>query len=719
MKTVVLEGFLGDKYGRHWEIAGNSYKHIFGCIEANYPEFRQDLIDYYLAGGGLAILDGSDLVNDIEDLQYEIKADSLVISPIPEGSKSGGAKILLGALLIASLFLPGSSVLIGAYAAGSATGGALVGTAAGALLGGASLNLVGLAIVGLGINLALTGIQQLLAPDPSVDTNEQNYLFSGPQTTVASGNPVPILCGEMIIGGILMSSGIIPGTSFTYGHIGGVYTGGGPIAGLVGGLDGGFGGTLTGDIVGTITGGGGGGFDAVLESGLDGIEDDIILYSANTYSKPWVAKAPRTGISYISPVVPHEIPAASEIGHKKAIETSAFRQELLYDEDDVVVGTLPFNALLFKTLEGISLETLVDFGSDSLFIAFNNTLDTITIEAEADAAYIAVLNGTFEDSTLTSVSSYTAAAELAASLAATFDDATLASAALSDYIATLSITNDGIGISSEAISSSLVNEATLTITLDTIQLATGASSEYIATLASTLDDSTLSSVFNPEFALDASLTLDTIALTSVSTISTTRSTPVYRTVATAEGGGPSLINKPTGTVEGDLLVGFFIDDATGQTLNLPAGWTAIGTQFNDGIMHGILGYKIAGASEPSTYTWSITGSTTYPMAHIIRVDTFDASTPIGNTTFSTGNSNTRTIPAVDTTNSNSKILAFSAARTNSQGTVTGYTQISQYYGSNWTGQQDVASIGTVASATQSHAAVASWIAATVVINGLI
>lgn len=522
-----------------------------------------------------------------------------------------------------------------------------------------------MAVLGLGVNLALTGLQQLMAPDPSVDTNEQDYLFSGPQTTVASGNPVPILCGEMIIGGILMSSGIIPGTSFTYGHIGGVYTGGGPIARLVGGLDGGSGGTLTGDIAGTITGGGGGGFDAVLESGLDGIEDDIILYSANTYSKPWVAKGPRTGVSYISPVVPHEIPVDSEISHKKAVETAAFRQELLYDEDDVIVGTLPFNALLFKTLEGISLETLVDFGSDTVFATVNRTLDTIAITAEADAAYIAVLSGTFEDSTLSSISSYTAAAELAATLAATFDDATLASAALSDYIATLATTYDSIGISSEATSSILANEVALDATLDTIALATVASSEYIAALAATLDETTLSSVFNPAFTLDSSPTFDTISITAASTFtaSGTRTAPVFHTSSVATDTGGS-VTVPSGVVSGDLLFAVFMgfDGSNNtRTITVPAGWTSVGAirRIDGGEkVFAQLAYKVAGGSEPAAYTFTVSGGT-YLCGSMLRISSYDGTTPIELSEYQTGTGTTRTAPSATSAYDNSMLVIFS------------------------------------------------------------
>lgn len=731
MKTVVLEGFLGDKYGRHWEIAGNSYKHIFGCIGANYPEFRQDLIDYYVAGGGLVILDGNDVVDDIEDLQYEIKADSLVITPIPEGSKSGGAKVLLGALLIASLFIPGSSVLF--FGAGFGISGASAASliAAGGLSAGATFSFAGLAILGLGINLALTGIQQLLAPDPSVDTNEQNYLFAGPQVTVASGNPVPILCGEMIIGGILMSSGVIPGVSSTFGHVGSDYTGGGPIARLVGGLDGGLGGNLTGSTligVGGGSGGGGATFDAVVDSGLDGVENDSILYSSTTYSKPWIAKAPRLGVSYIAPVVPHNVPADVEIAHRKAIETDYYKQELLYDEDDVVIGVLPFNALLFKTLDGITLETIVDFGSGSVFGTVNRTLDSLIIEAEADAAYVAALTATFEDSTLTSIASSTGAAEIAGALAATFDDIAFSAAGVSDYIATLTATAADISITAESTFTSAVTEAVVSATLDTIALSTVVSSEYITTLASTLDDATLTSVFNPEFNAALAATFDTVEITSAGTFGTpSRTAPVFQAFSGST--DSATVNKPTGTVEGDLLIGVFFafSSENNRTVTLPAGWTSISggtvrTPAAGEYNFAEFAYKIAGPSEPSTYSHSISGGS-YRCAMLARMSSFDATDPVADYVLGSGGPNgTRTSPAATADFANSHLLVMSLGV---YGVITstpsGMTErVSVDSGINKLYEQPIASAGSIATKDHTQSTPVdphTWMVASVVING--
>lgn len=471
MKHVILEGFLGDKYGREWTIAGNTYKDIFGCITANYPEFREDLLKYYQQDGGLAILQGSDLLKDIEEFDYEITSDTIIITPVPEGSKSGGAKILLGALLIASFFIPGSQALfIGAYGAGM---GAT--TAAGFAAAGASINLLGLAVLSIGVNLALTGLQQLLAPDPSVDTDsrDQEYLFDGPQTITSSGNPVPILCGEGIIGGIIMSSAVVPGLNNSgYGHIGGIIPGGSGTITLPGGSWGAFGGNLGGAIISPTGDGVGIGYDLIIDAGLSTPDDDIILYSAQTYSKPWVARGSKIGISYIAPVIPHEIPAELLADHRKAIAQSMFRQEILWDDiDDAVIGTLPANAVLFRTLDGVSLSSEVSIASNAVTGSLSRTLDGLGIFAQADAAYVGQASNTLADATLSSVAAFTGASVISGGVNATLDGIALTSVGRADYIAALTATLSDATVTSAGLATFI---ATSAVTLDTIAISSAA-----------------------------------------------------------------------------------------------------------------------------------------------------------------------------------------------------------------------------------------------------
>jgi len=399
MKRVILEGFLGEKYGREWEVRGNSYGHIFSCIEANYPGFRQDLIDYYHVGGDLSILSGSELMIDAEEMFLPLDADTIVITPIPSGSKSGGAKILLAIAIVAVAFWnPAAGALIAKTAA----------------VTGATVTAITTVILTAAVNLAITGIQQLLAPDPSVDVDaDENYLFNGPQEVVSSGNPVPVLLGEMIVGGITMSSAIVPGLSSYAGHIGGFAPGVGGIIDLVGGGSGGFGGVLATifsnlndttltqpsyDVINAYTG-----------AGLTTPDPSIVLYSANEYRKPWVATAPKNGVHFISPVIPHEIPSNLLNAHRQSILRDLYSEPVDWDNfEPVTIGAVPINAVMFRTLEGISLEALVDFASAGVIGSASNTLEAISIFAQSDVPYIGTLEYTLDSVDISSVGSITA-----------------------------------------------------------------------------------------------------------------------------------------------------------------------------------------------------------------------------------------------------------------------------------------------------------------------
>jgi predicted phage tail protein len=121
----------------------------------------------------------------------------IMISPVPAGSKSGGAKIL-AAIVIAALIVTNP--------AGS---GATL-----SLVEGGQLTTLGFVAASVAVNLALTGIQQLMAPDPATDADqeqsylfngaEQNvieYLFNGAEQNVIEGDPVPILYGRLRVPG--------------------------------------------------------------------------------------------------------------------------------------------------------------------------------------------------------------------------------------------------------------------------------------------------------------------------------------------------------------------------------------------------------------------------------------------------------------------------------------------------------------------------------------
>ena len=65
-----------------------------------------------------------------------------------------------------------------------------------------------------------------------------------------------------------------------------------------------------------------------------------------------------------------------------------------------------------------------------------------------------------------------------------------------------------------------------------------------------------------------------------------------------------VISKPANTAEGDLLIAHIANDDDDGWNALPTGWTAIYNQEHDNRMWMVTAWKIAGASEPSSYTFT-------------------------------------------------------------------------------------------------------------------
>ena len=78
---------------------------------------------------------------------------------------------------------------------------------------------LGMLALGFAANLAIAGLQEMMAPDPSVDTqvNDEAYLFNGAQQNIQSGDPVPVLYGRLKVPGQPISFEII-GESATQGY---------------------------------------------------------------------------------------------------------------------------------------------------------------------------------------------------------------------------------------------------------------------------------------------------------------------------------------------------------------------------------------------------------------------------------------------------------------------------------------------------------------------
>ncbi|MFM7310452.1 MAG: hypothetical protein ACKOZY_07570, partial [Flavobacteriales bacterium] len=122
------------------------------------------------------------------------------------------------------------------------------------------------------------------------------------------------------------------------------------------------------------------------------------------------------------------------------------------------------------------------------------------------------------------------------------------------------------------------------------------------------------------------------------------------------------INKPTGVVAGDMMIAnignFFNGTNTSAT---SSGWTLIaGTDVDRG--RATLLYKIAGASEPASYTFDVTAFSSAATGAIVAFSGVDNTTPFdvaANSAWYTATSTSLSnIPSVSTVTDNSAVVMF-------------------------------------------------------------
>ena len=187
MRTIKLGGVLGKKFGKQYTLDVHSFRDAMAALCMMKPGFEKYLRTAEERGLVFAVfVDERNLGEQELDLVGSDNGD-IRIQPIVQGSKQAGMfQTLLGVVLIvAGLFTGGttSTLGVGLLAAGAA--------------------------VGLG------GVVQMLSPTTKAsaeskndDGNNPSYGFGGAVTTIAQGNPYPLLYGEREIGGAVESGGV-------------------------------------------------------------------------------------------------------------------------------------------------------------------------------------------------------------------------------------------------------------------------------------------------------------------------------------------------------------------------------------------------------------------------------------------------------------------------------------------------------------------------------
>ena len=186
-RKVYLTGEMAHKFGPIHVVDVKTVKDALKCIDVNRPGLKEYFLESHEKNVGFNIQVAGKEIEE-SGLLLSLNEGDITVTPVIAGSKSGSAKLLAAAGIAALFFFNptfGFKVALRTQA-GFTAGGNIV--------------------AAIGINLALTGIQQLLAPDPSVDADEvSNYLLDGAVQNVIEGDPVPVLYGELRVPGTPIS----------------------------------------------------------------------------------------------------------------------------------------------------------------------------------------------------------------------------------------------------------------------------------------------------------------------------------------------------------------------------------------------------------------------------------------------------------------------------------------------------------------------------------
>ena len=212
MQTVYLNGGIS-QFGERWEANCTNIRDIFKLIDCQTPGFHQYLLKAAEAGVDFQIQRGEELLSEPEELLLDLRDEDIIITEVPAGSKTGGGKLFAALAMVALMFVPGPHQTL-LFKSASQLG--MQGNFA--VVGFGTMKTGGLMVLSVAANLALSGITQLLSPGPETDhagENEDGYLFNGPVSRSPEGIVVPVVYGELIVGGQPIGSAFKTGSPFS------------------------------------------------------------------------------------------------------------------------------------------------------------------------------------------------------------------------------------------------------------------------------------------------------------------------------------------------------------------------------------------------------------------------------------------------------------------------------------------------------------------------
>ena len=208
MKVVKVYGALRERLGQcRFEFDVTTPAQAIKALCVNFPGLDKWLVDSEQDGVGyrVAVSKEKATQQDVTPLLMPFSDKEVFsITPVIAGAGGGFGRILAGAALIGvSLAFPGGGLF----------GGSVFGFLGGPAASAAALTTVGTAISAVGAGLVLTGVSQIISPQPgppSLDEAAQleSFTFSNVVNTSRQGLPVPIAYGRVFVGSAVISSGL-------------------------------------------------------------------------------------------------------------------------------------------------------------------------------------------------------------------------------------------------------------------------------------------------------------------------------------------------------------------------------------------------------------------------------------------------------------------------------------------------------------------------------
>lgn len=187
MKTIKLYGVLADRFGKEFNLDIDTIREATYALGMQIPEFKRFMLEAESKGLKFAVYAGEiALDRNVSEDTLDSYTGASTVHIVPKVVGAGGAmeyiQLIAGAVLVGLSFVPFLAP-ISPY------------------------------LMTAGIGMLLGGAVSLLMPTPDIegqnaDGNKPSNGFGGAVTTVAQGNPVPVLYGEREIGGFIVSAGI-------------------------------------------------------------------------------------------------------------------------------------------------------------------------------------------------------------------------------------------------------------------------------------------------------------------------------------------------------------------------------------------------------------------------------------------------------------------------------------------------------------------------------